>query len=324
MTLNSSLKRSLLVIGLVAVGLFLLPFVGSRGTIILVTEIAAILSIAMMWNLLAGFGGMVFMGFQVFVGMGGYALFLAANGSSMAPFPFVLVSAVVCAGLAFAMTPIVFRLKGAQLAIGSWVISEIVRLVVYHTQMFGAGGGLALTAMRGVPREIRLFATYGTAVAILLIALLTAVYLMQGRFGLALRAIRDNDVAAEALGVDLHRVQTVVLAVTAAIAGAAGGAYYLVVLQISPTNGFSINWMAIVLFVVILGGIGTLEGPIIGVVIYFLLRETLGNIGSLYFILLGGLAIAVTIFAPGGAWGTLRKVIKVDLLPIRRKEASRS
>ena len=77
--------------------------------------------------------------------------------------------------------------------------------------------------------------------------------------------------------------------------------------------------MAIILFAVILGGIGTLEGPIVGVAIYFLLRETMGNIGSLYFIILGLLAIGVTLFAPGGAWGLLKSLIKIDLLPIRRQ-----
>lgn len=325
MTLASPLARSLVAVGLLAAVLLAIPFAGSRYAILLTTEIAAVLAIALMWNLLAGFGGIVFMGFQVFIGIGGYTLFIAANGFGMPPFPFVLLSAIVCAGFALLITPILFRLSGAQLAIGSWVISEVVRLIVYHTGPLGGGGGIALTAVRGIDRSVRLFATYGTAVVILLIALLTCVGLMRSRFGLALRAMKDSPLAAEAMGVTIRKTQTYVLLIAAAIGGAAGACYYMIALQVSPTAGFSMNWMAIILFAVILGGIGTLEGPIVGVAIYFLLRETMGNIGSLYFIILGVLAIGVTLFVPGGAWGLLKSLIKIDLLPIRRqmREAAR-
>ncbi|OEC99937.1 branched-chain amino acid ABC transporter permease [Rhizobium sp. YK2] len=319
MTLASPFARSLVTVGLIAAILIVIPFAGSRYAVLLTTEIAAVLSIALMWNLLAGFGGIVFMGFQVFIGIGGYTLFMIANGLGLPPFPFVIVSALVCAAFALLITPILFRLSGAQLAIGSWVISEVVRLIVYHTAVLGGGGGVALTAVRGIDRSVRLFATYGTAAIVLLIALLTCVGLMRGRFGLALRAMKDSSLAAEAMGVTIRKTQTYVLLIAAAIGGAAGACYYMVALQVSPTAGFSMNWMAIILFAVILGGIGTLEGPIVGVAIYFLLRETMGNIGSFYFIILGLLAIGVTLFVPGGAWGLLKSVIRIDLLPIRRK-----
>ncbi|MBX4871030.1 branched-chain amino acid ABC transporter permease [Rhizobium bangladeshense] len=315
----SPFARSLLALAVIAAILLVIPLTASRQVVVLVTEIAAVLSIALMWNLLAGFGGIVFMGFQVFIGIGGYTLFVAANKLGLPPFPLVLLSALVCAIFALAITPILFRLGGAQLAIGSWVVSEVVRLVVYHTNALGAGGGISLTAMRGVDRSIRMLATYSTSAIILVIALLLCVILMRGRFGLALRAMKDSPIAAEALGVPIRRTQTHILLMTAAISGAAGACYYMITLQVSPTAAFSVNWMALILFSVILGGIGTLEGPIVGVIIYFLLRETMGNVGSVYFIVLGILAIGVTLFAPAGAWGLLRNLFKIDLLPIRRK-----
>lgn len=326
MIMASPLARSLAAVGILAAVLLVIPLAGSRYAILLTTEIAAVLSIALMWNLLAGFGGIVFMGFQVFIGIGGYTLFVAANGLGLPPFPFVVLSALVCAGFALLITPILFRLSGAQLAIGSWVISEVMRLIVYHTSALGGGGGMALTAVRGIDRSVRLFATYGTSALVLLVALLACIALMRGRFGLALRAMKDSPLAAEAMGVTIRKTQTYVLLVAAAIGGAAGACYYMVVLQVSPTAGFSMNWMAIILFAVILGGIGTLEGPIVGVAIYFLLRETMGNIGSLYFIILGLLAIGVMLLAPGGAWSLLKSVIRIDLLPIRRtmREAGQS
>jgi branched-chain amino acid transport system permease protein len=326
MIMASPLARSLAAVGILAAVLLVIPLAGSRYAILLTTEIAAVLSIALMWNLLAGFGGIVFMGFQVFIGIGGYTLFVASNGLGLPPFPFVVLSALVCAGFALLITPILFRLSGAQLAIGSWVISEVIRLIVYHTSALGGGGGMALTTVRGIDRSVRLFATYGTSALVLLVALLACIALMRGRFGLALRAMKDSPLAAEAMGVTIRKTQTYVLLVAAAIGGAAGACYYMVVLQVSPTAGFSMNWMAIILFAVILGGIGTLEGPIVGVAIYFLLRETMGNIGSLYFIILGLLAIGVMLLAPGGAWSLLKSVIRIDLLPIRRtmREAGQS
>lgn len=313
-----SINPSFFVLAIIAVLLILVPVFGSRQTVNLVAEISAVLAIALMWNLLAGFGGIVFMGFQVFVGIGGYAVFMAANAFQVLPFPFILLSAALCALTAFAITPILSRLQGAQFAIASWVISEVVRLVVFHTAVLGGGGGISLTAMRSVPREVRMYGTYGSAALVLIIALVVCVLLMRSRTGLALRAIRDNATAAEAMGIDLRRTQRLVMMIAAAIAGAAGGAYYMLALQIGPSTAFSMNWMAITLFVVILGGIGTLEGPIVGVLVYFLLRETLSDLGSVYFILLGLMAILVTLLFPKGAWGGLRKLIRLDLLPTQR------
>ncbi len=313
-----SINRSFIVLAVIVLFLILVPILGSRSTVNLVAEMAAVLAIALMWNLLAGFGGMVFMGFQVFVGIGGYAVFMAANGFQVLPFPFILLSAALCALTALAIMPILSRLQGAQFAIASWVISEVVRLTVFQTSVLGGGGGISLTAMRSVPRELRMYGTYGSAALVLIVALVVCVFLMRSRVGLALRAIRDNATAAEAMGIDLRRTQRLVMMIAAAVAGAGGGAYYMLALQIGPGTAFSMNWMAITLFVVILGGIGTLEGPIVGVVVYFLLRETLSDLGSVYFILLGLMAILVTLLFPKGAWGGLRQLIGQDLLPIRR------
>ena len=133
---------------------------------------------------------------------------------------------------------------------------------------------------------------------------------------LGLRAMRDSEPAASAMGVDIASVRLVTLVIAAAITGAAGGAYYISSLQITPGSAFSLNWIAIIIFVVILGGIGSVEGPIIGAIVYFLLRETLSGLGPVYFVLAGLLAIGVTIFMPEGVWGLIRRLFKIDLLPV--------
>jgi branched-chain amino acid transport system permease protein len=319
MTANLNLVRSTGFIlvglaGLVLAGLILPP-----KAMTILAEFCAVLAMALVWNVLAGFSGLFLMGFQVFIGVGGYTLFFVANQMGIVPFYVLPLAALASGLLAVVIAPVLFRLSGAQLAIGSWVIAEIVRLIVYHTDALGAGGGISLIVMRTVARPDRLPFTFGAAVVILAITLATIVFVMNSKYGLALRAMRDNETAAEALGVDVFWTRLAVLAIGGGLAGAAGAVYYTLALNISPASGFSINWTATILFIVILGGIGTLEGPILGALIYFLLREWTIQAGTAYFIAIGLLAILVTIFLPGGLWGLVRKFVPIDLLPIRRR-----
>lgn len=314
--MTSARNHGILTLGLTALVLALAPLVLSKAGLVLATEFCAVLAIAMMWNLLAGFAGIVLIGIPLFVGVGGYTLYLTANGLGIAPYPAILVAAAVSALSAVVLAPVLFRLRGAQLAIGSWVLAEIARLAILLTPALGAGGGLNLEVMKLVKRAWRLPLNYSASALVLFIALLVTVAIMRSRLGLGLRAMHDSEPAASAMGVDIVRVRLVTLIVAAAITGAAGGAYYISSLQITPGSAFSLNWIAIIIFVVILGGIGSVEGPIIGAIVYFLLRETLSGLGPAYFVLAGLLAIGVTIFMPEGVWGLIRRVIKIDLLPV--------
>jgi branched-chain amino acid transport system permease protein len=308
--------RALYTLGVVALALVAIAASGSNAAILLGTEFCAVLAIALMWNLLAGFAGIVLIGIPVFIGVGGYALYLSANAAGWVPYPFVLAGALASVGLAYLLSPILFRLKDAQLAIGSWVLAEIARIVVLQSPALGAGGGLSLDVTRNVPRAMRLPLSYGVSAAVLMVTVVTIVVLMRSRFGLALRALRDSEVAAEAMGVDTARVRLQAFLIAAGFTGLAGATFYISNLQITPGSAFSLNWTAIVIFVVVLGGIGTIEGPILGAVVYFALRESLSGLGSMYFVIAGLLAIGVTIFVPGGLWGLLRRVTALDLLPI--------
>ena len=296
---------------LVATGLL-----GSRSTILLATEFCSVLAIAMMWNVLAGFAGIVLIGMPLFIGAGGYALYVGANALGVVPYPMVLAGAVVSGAVALVVAPVLFRLSGAQLGIGSWVLSEIARILVLQSRALGAGGGINLEVMKLVPRPERLVLNFACSATVLMAALIAVVVAMRGSFGLGLRAMRDSEAAAEAMGVDISRVRLQALVMCAAVTGAAGGSYYISNLQITPDSAFTVNWMSIIIFITVLGGIGTVEGPIIGALVYFTLRETLAGLGSVYFIILGAIAIGVTIFFPAGLWGLLRKALRFDLLPV--------
>ncbi|MQB46012.1 branched-chain amino acid ABC transporter permease [Rhizobium sp. ICMP 5592] len=300
----------------IALALCLMPALLPKASLVLATEFCIVLAIALAWNLLAGFSGIVLIGMPLFIGVGGYTLYIVANLLAIPPYPVIAVGGAVSAILAFFLSPLLFRLQGAQLAIGSWVLAEVARLVCLVTPAVGAGGGLNLEVIKSVARGWRLTLNFAFAALVLLITLVLIVALLKSRFGLGLRAMRDSDAAAEAMGVRTARVKLYTLVLAAGLSGAAGACYYITSIQITPSSAFSQNWIAMTIFIVILGGIGSVEGPIFGAIVYFLLRETLSGLGPGYFVISGLLAIVVTIFLPEGVWGLVRRIIGIDLLPI--------
>lgn len=303
----------------IALALCVMPAVLPKAGLVLATEFCVVLAIALAWNLLAGFSGIVLIGMPLFIGVGGYTLYIAANYLSIPPYPVIAVGAAMSAVLAYVLSPLLFRFQGAQLAIVSWVLAEVARLLCLVTPAVGAGGGLNLEVMKSVARSWRLPLNYAFAALVLFMTLLAIVVLLKSRFGLGLRAMRDSDAAAEAMGVRTSRIRLYTLVLAAALSGAAGACYYITSIQITPGSAFSQNWIAMTIFIVILGGIGSVEGPIFGAIVYFLLRETLSGLGPGYFVISGLLAILVTIFLPEGVWGLVRRAIRIDLLPVAHK-----
>src|SRR5262249_43301839 len=144
------------------------------------------------------------------------------------------------------------------------------------------------------------------ALALMVAVLAAIVLLLRSRYGLALTAIRDNELAARSSGVDVTRTKLVVYILTALGTAMIGALIFLQKLRISPDTAFSVNdWTAFVIFITVIGGIGRVEGPIIGTVVFFVLRQTLADLGSLYLLMLGAVAIAVMLLAPKGIWGFL-------------------
>ena len=146
------------------------------------------------------------------------------------------------------------------------------------------------------------------------------VLLLRSRYGLALTAIRDNELAARSNGVDVVRTKLVVYVLTALGTAMVGALIFLQKLRISPDTAFSVNdWTAFVIFITVIGGIGRVEGPIIGTLIFFLLRQTLADLGSLYLLTLGIIAILVMLKAPKGLWGLLADRFGWQLFPLARR-----
>lgn len=314
---------------------FALPTFASRSLLNDLFFILTMLTLAQLWNLLAGFGGMVSVGQQAFVGIGAYAMFAGVILWGWDPVPAILLGGLAALALAVPMAFFAFRLQGAYFAIGTWVIAEVTRLIVAQWKTLGGGTGTSL------PRDATSNIVFVADIADLLglrypaardvlaywlalslaVATIGAIYaLLRSRTGLALAAVRDNPNAAQSVGVDAQRVKWIVFLSVAAMTGLVGGLIYMQTARISPDAAFSVStWTAYVIFIAVIGGIGRLEGPIVGVLVFWGLQTAFAQYGAWYLFALGVLAIVTMLFAPRGLWGLIADRWGIALFPIQRR-----
>ena len=283
------------------------PWWLGRADIRKITEFLYILSIAQMWNLLAGYGGLLSVGQQLFIGIGAYCLVIFAYKLGMDPFMVIPLAGVVSLLVAYVVSKVAFRLKGAYFAVGTWVLAETFRLLFSNVSWLGGGSGLSITkTMRGIPTWWRESLTLWFAVFLGIGSVLLVTYLLRSKYGLSLTAVRDSEVASESLGIKVKKVKLFVYLIAAFVTGMAGALIFITKLRVSPEAAFSIEWTAVMFFIVVIGGIGTIEGPIIGTLVYITMRETMDDLGTWYLILLGIFTIVIMIKAPQGLWGLIK------------------
>ena len=311
-----------------------LPVFAGRGLIQDLIFVFYMLALAQCWNLLAGYAGLVSVGQQAFVGLGGYLLFALTIGAGIDPIAAVVLSGLIAAVFAVPTAFVVFRLRGPYFAIGSWVVAEVYRLVFAQFKQLGGGTGTSLppsatneifgiewvkTMFEVRSPAARDIITYWIALVLAAGAPLLVYLVLRSRYGLALFAIRDSEATAESAGVDSFRSKLGVYVLVAAATGMIGALIYLQKARISPDAAFSVlDWSAYVIFIVIIGGVGTIEGPIVGVIVFYTMQHYLADFGTWYLILLGALAIVIMLFAPKGIWGYVAQRYRVALFPVRR------
>ena len=296
------------------------PWWASSSFLHLAGEFAVYLALATLWNLLAGYTGLVSVGQQAYVGLGGYITFSLALFLGVHPLLAIPLAGLVAALVAIPVASLVFRLAGAYFAIGTWVMAEVFRLIAAQATALGGGSGISLPAT--VTKELggkwlREASIFWLALALGAGCLALVYLLLRSRIGLALTAIRDSEVASTSLGIRIGRVKHVLYVLVAGLTAMIGALISLQKLRVSPDAAFSVNdWTAFVIFIVVIGGIGTIEGPIIGTIVYFLLREFLADFGTLYLLFLGTLAIVVMLAAPKGLWGYAAERFGWSLFPV--------
>lgn len=321
-TRTSSVTTVAAILGLIVlITLVAAPYWAGRADMRLMGEVFLYLALASLWNLMAGYAGLVSVGQQAYVGFGGYMLFALTMFGGLHPIGAIAVAGVLGAVIALPVAFLIFRLRGAYFAIGTWVIAEVFRLSFAQISALGGGSGSSLPV--GIVRSLassragREHLSYWLALASAVIVIAAVYFFMRSRSGLALMAIRDNEMAAGSLGIEIWRTKFIVYIVTSALTAMIGALIFLQKLRISPDAAFSVNdWTAFVIFIVVIGGIGTIEGPIIGTLVFFLLRETLADLGTIYLMVLGVVAIVLMLKAPKGIWGLIRSRFDLELFPL--------
>lgn len=315
--------------------LFAAPAFASRDTIQDLFFILTMLTLAQYWNLLAGYAGLVSVGQQAFVGIGAYALFASAIFLRLDPVAGALLGGLVAMVLAVPTAFVIFRLRGAYFAIGTWVAAEVFRLSFAQWKAVGGGTGTSLPRdatgnFFGVEFIRALFdvrtsaardiAAYWLALILAAGTIVLVYAILRSRYGLALSAVRDAEGAARSLGVRNFRTKVWIYVVSAFGTGVAGALIYFQKARVSPDSAFSVmDWTAFVVFIVVIGGIGTIEGPILGVLVFFLLQNYFADYGTWYLMALGIIATGVMLVAPQGLWGLVQAKYGIRLFPVQRR-----
>lgn len=331
---RASTIAGILAVALIALA-FALPAFASRMVIQDLFFILTMLMLAQLWNLIAGYGGMVSVGQQAFVGIGAYAMFAGVLLWGWDPVAAIILGGLAALALSVPMAFFAFRLHGAYFAIGTWVVAEVTRLLVAQWRALGGGTGTSLprqvtSNIWGVDWVAGLFdvrqaaardiLAYWLALGLCILTIGAIYWLLRSRTGLALAAVRDNDEAARSVGVDARRVKWLVFLAAGFMTGLVGALIYMQTARISPDAAFSVTtWTAYVIFIVVIGGIGRMEGPILGVLVFWGLQTAFASYGSWYLFALGVIAIVVMLFAPRGLWGLVADRTGLALFPVQRR-----
>ena len=293
----------------------LAPFEVHSGTTAILVQGFIVLTLASMWNLLAGYAGLVSVGQQGFVGLGAYfVLILALQG--MSPFAALPVAVIASGVAALPLWWLISRLRSGYFAIATWVLASAIMLFIERFSALGSGTGLPLPGLTGMSPTLLTAYTYWIGLAVAVAALLTVYLLLRSRLGLVLTAIRDDEVAARSSGARVGLARLLVFVVAGAGCGAAGAVLAISQLQVQPTGVFPVTWTAEMAFAAIIGGLGTIEGPIIGTVVYMVLQQTLQSFNAWYLIILGLVAIVIALFARRGLWGLVDSRLSLRLFPV--------
>jgi len=301
--------------GVLLVLLAFVPFAFTPNTTEKLTELFVLIIIAAMWNVLAGYAGLVSVGQQAFIGIGAYGTIVFAD-QGMNPFLAAVVAALVAGAISMPVSLLVFRLRGGQFAIGMWVVAEVFRLLVTNDQSIGGGTGRSLIGLNVYAPADRQAYTYWVALAFMAVFIVLGFVMLRSRVGSSLQAIRDDETAAVSLGVRVTRAKRLVFLFAAVGCGAAGSVTILNTLRAQPDSIFGVQWTAYMIFMVLLGGLGTFEGPVVGALVLFFVQQEFANQGSWYLVGLGAVAIVVTLIFPRGLWGALVDRFDLRLMPV--------
>lgn len=302
-------------ITIIVIFLVVLPTWGSDYLVNVMLLILLYMALGQLWNLLAGYSGLVSLGQQGFVGLGGYSLAIMSQVYGLPLYLGFIMAGITSVVFALIISVPIFKMKNVYFTIGTWIVSECMKVFFSTWKFVNYSIGYNISATYKMsPASI-----YYVALAVGLCTTAAVWIILRSRFGLGLMAMRDNEAAAEIRGLRLYRQKLTCFLIAAFLTGITGAALYLNLAYIKPEAAFGMDWTVSMVFVVIIGGIGTMEGPIIGAIIYVLLRQYLYSFPGFSMLILGIVAIIIIIVAPKGIMGYLNERFNLNLLSIRRR-----
>jgi branched-chain amino acid transport system permease protein len=302
------------VLGILALVMLFCPLWGSEYVVFFFTLFFLYLALSEMWNLLAGYSGLISLGQQSFIGIGGYSVAVLCNYYEMNLWLSVLLGGVFSSLLALFMSLFIFRMKGIHFAIGTWIFGETLLLLFSNWKYVGYGMGLFIQPASAPTMNEIYYASFITGVGSVIV-----VYgLLRSRLGLGLISIRDDEAVAEVIGVDVFRSKLYCFIISAFVTGVTAGVLFILQVFIQPYSAFAMDWTVKLVFIVIIGGIGTIEGPLVGSLLFVFLSQRLAEYFSVSMLIFGGIAIIVILAWPKGIIGTIQDKLGFEILSTRR------
>jgi ABC-type branched-subunit amino acid transport system ATPase component/ABC-type branched-subunit amino acid transport system permease subunit len=294
-------RRRVLIAGLVlaaAVAAAVIPgYTGSYGLLV-AFEIVQLAALAQAWSLMAGYGGIVSLAVAAFVGIGSYGTAEAAAKAGLGLYLSVLAGGLVAVVFALIVAVPMLRFRGLYFTIGSLVLAEALGIFMSNFNGFGGNAGITLTGTAPSPETIYLLSFVVAAAATAVVA-----WLVRSRLGLGLKAIRDDEDVAERVGVLTFRTKLTAFVVASFVMGIVGGIQAQWTGYVEPAGSFALDWTVETVNAAIIGGVGTIVGPLAGSAISIGISQRLANYPTVHLIILGVLLIVVIRLAPNGLWG---------------------
>ncbi|MCX8023461.1 MAG: branched-chain amino acid ABC transporter permease [Syntrophorhabdaceae bacterium] len=304
----------------VTVALAIMPLVGvPKSWILYIFLFFIYLAMANMWNLLAGYSGLVSLCQPAFLGLAGYAMTIGTWLDI--PWWAGMIGGSLIAGLfALLISSAVFRLSGVYFAIGTLVVPEALRMIFFLWRpvggaMHGAGAGYMIKGIGDLSPHV----VYWLSIFVGVGSLFLVKGILRSKLGLGLSAIRDNERAASSSGIDVFRLKLYVFIISAIITGFAGTIYYLYQGYIEPTATFNVRWTMTLLLATVIGGIRTVEGPVVGTVVVVFLYFLLARYAGYSLLIQGIILVGIMLISPQGIVGILRRSKFYDSIVKRMK-----
>ena len=266
------------------------------------------------WNLLAGYSGMFSLAQSAFIGISGYSVAVLTGYYGINLWVSFAASILVVAFTALIMSLFIFRVKGMFFGVLTMLLANTVMYFFSNWKFVNYSAGLFIKS-KNYPTTATL---YYIGIAMVVVTILTITKLLRSKVGLGLMAMRDDEVVSQSLGVDIFRTKLICWFIGAILSGIGGGLFYISTIYIMPSDAFSISWSVRFVFITVIGGMGTISGPIIGSFIWVFLSQWLNEFPFLSQMILGIFAITVMLIAPKGISGELEKKFRINVLSSRR------